>query len=70
MKRAKSKKREQFEFAVKLGDSSLRLRLQKPDQQTSARLVRWILAVLLALLILLAPELWQAIQHALSILNR
>lgn len=70
MRRARSKKRERFEFAIKLGDSSMRLRLQKPDQQTSARLVRWVLVILLALLILLAPELWQAIQHALLVLNR
>jgi hypothetical protein len=69
MKRARNKKRGHFEFAVKLGDSFMRLRVQKPDKQTSQRLVKWALALLLAFLILLAPELWQAIQHALSILR-
>jgi hypothetical protein len=70
MKRARSKKREHFEFAIRLGDSFMRLRVQKPNKQTSARLVKWVLTLLLALLILLAPELWQAIQRALSVMHR
>ena len=69
MKRPKSKKHGNFEFCAKFGDSSIRFRLQKPGKQTSARLWRWILVILLALLILFMPQLWQAIQVALSIVK-
>jgi len=70
MKRPRSKKHNDFEFSVKFGDSSIKFRLQKPGKQTSARLVRWALAILLALLILFMPQLWQAIQIALSVVNK
>jgi hypothetical protein len=69
MKRLRSKRQDDFEFAVRFGGSSLRLRLHKPDKQTSTRLVKWVLTLLLALLILLAPELWQAIQRALAVIH-
>jgi hypothetical protein len=70
MKRPRSKKRNDFEFSAKFGDSSIKFRLQKPGKQTSARLIRWVLVILLALLILFMPQLWQAIQIALSVVNK
>ncbi len=70
MKRPRSKKHNDFEFSVKFGDSSIKFRLQKPGKQTSARLIRWVLVILLALLILFMPQLWQAIQIALSVVNK
>ena len=70
MKRPRIKKQNDFEFVARFGESSIRFRLHKPGKATTARLLRWALVVLLALLILLMPQLWQAIQTALSIVNR
>ena len=70
MKRTKGKKQNDFEFIARFGQSSIRFHLQKPNKATTARLLRWALVVLLALLILFMPQLWQAIQTALSIVNR
>jgi len=70
MKRARSKKQDNFEFVARFGQNLVRFRLQKPSKATSARLLRWALVVLLALLILLMPQLWQAIQTALSFVGR
>ena len=70
MKRTRGKKQNDFEFVARFGASSIRFHLQKPSKATTARLLRWALVVLLALLILLMPQLWQAIQTALSIVNR
>jgi hypothetical protein len=69
MKRTRGKKQNDLEFVARFGESTIRFRLQKPSKATSARLLRWALVILLALLILLMPQLWQAIQTALSIVN-
>mgnify|MGYP000002470006 CR=1 FL=1 len=70
MKRSNSRKQGHLEFFAKLGGSSVRLRLQKPSKQISAHLLRWLLVLGLALLILFMPQLWQAIQVALSIIHK
>jgi hypothetical protein len=70
MKRTRSKKQNDFEFVARFGENSVRFRLHKPGKATWARLLRWALVVLLALLILFMPQLWQAIQTALSFVNR
>jgi hypothetical protein len=70
MKRPRSKKQNDFEFVARFGENSIRFRLQKPSKAASARLLRWALVILLALLILLTPQLWQAIQTAISIVSR
>ncbi len=70
MKRARSKKQDHFEFVARFGQNLVRFRLQKPSKATSAHLLRWALVVLVALLILLMPQLWQAIQTALSLVGR
>jgi len=70
MKRSRGKKQDHFEFVARFGQNLVRFRLQKPGKATSARLLRWALVVLVALLILLIPQLWQAIQTALSLVGR
>ena len=70
MKLTRSKKQNNFEFVARFGENSVRFRLHKPGKATSARLLRWALVVLLALLILFMPQLWQAIQTALSLVSR
>jgi len=70
MKRTRGKKQNDFEFVARFGESSIRFRLHKPSKATSARLLRWALVVLLALIILFMPQLWQAIQTALSIVTK
>ena len=70
MKRTRGKKQNDFEFVARFGESSIRFHLHKPSKATSARLLRWALVVLLALIILLMPQLWQAIQTALSLVGR
>jgi hypothetical protein len=69
MKRAKGKKRRDFEFAARLGNTYLRLQFDRPDRQTAARLLKAILVIVLALLILFAPRLWDAIQRALALVH-
>lgn len=69
MKRARNKKRSDFEFAVHFGSGSIRLQFDKPDRQMAVRLLKVVLVIVIALLMLFAPELWVAIQRALAVVH-